>query len=91
MRVGCPRVRQLVIKRVCLWERKLARGKQEETIKGSKHVSASGRRVCVQNTRDQGMDIAPSSLQPALTLSFSILKSLLGSSTFIALHRHRGE
>lgn len=91
MRVGCPRVRQLVIKRVCLWERKLARGEQEETIKGSKHVSASGRRVCVQNTRDQGMDIAPSSLQPALTLSFSILKSLLGSSTFIALHRHRGE
>lgn len=70
---------------------KAGKREQEETVKGSKHVSASGRRVCVQNTRDQGMDKAPSSLQPALTLSFSILKSLLGSSTSVAHHRHQGE
>lgn len=31
-------------------------GRQEETVKGSKHMSAPGRRVCVQSTRDQGMD-----------------------------------
>lgn len=30
------------------------------------------------------MDVSPSSLQPALTLSFSILKSLLGSNSFVA-------
>lgn len=53
MQVGCPRVRQLVIKRACLWERKLARGGEwEETVRGFKARVCPGQKgLCAEHLR----------------------------------------
>lgn len=59
------------------------KGRKGRDVKESKHVSAPGRRVCVQNTRDQRMDVPPSPLHPALSMSFSILKSRPCGNTFV--------
>lgn len=68
--MGCPRVRQLVIVRAAYGRESWQEGRKGRDVRDSKHVSAPGRRVCVQNTRDQRMDIPPSPLQPALSMSF---------------------
>lgn len=68
--VPCPRVRQLVIKRAAYGRESWQEGRKGRDVKGSKHVSAPGRRVCVQNTRDQRMDAPPSPPQPALSVFF---------------------
>jgi hypothetical protein len=63
------------------------RGEREETLKDSKHMSAPGRRVCVQNTRDQRMGVPPSPPRPALSVSYSILKSLPCGNTSVTSPR----
>lgn len=83
MHMGCPGVRQLVIKRAAYGKESWQEGRKGRDVKDSKHMSAPGRRVCVQNTRDQRMDVPPSPLQPALSMSFSILKSLPCGNTSV--------